>query len=216
MQSINRFLYGPTAEEKVRAWQGKLRAEQRVLDREMRQLDAATVKARQTVKQLANKGDVKSARILAREVVRSNKQKDRLSVSKARLGSISNSLTQQLAMSKVTGSLQKSTEIMKLSNSLIRLPQISHTMREMSMEMTKAGILEEMMDDTLALDEDEEIEEEADAEVDKVLFDLTNGKLGQAGAVRTELPTAEEKLEDEETERAMEQYRRELSGLLSG
>ena len=28
------------------------------------------------------------------------------------------------------------------------------------------------MDDTLAMDEDEEIEEEADAEVDKVLFDL--------------------------------------------
>ena len=41
------------------------------------------------------------------------------------------------AMIKVTGSLQKSTEIMKLSNALIKLPQISQTMREMSMEMTK-------------------------------------------------------------------------------
>ncbi|KAI0081760.1 vacuolar sorting protein Vps24 [Panus rudis PR-1116 ss-1] len=216
MQAINRFLYGPTPEEKIRAWQAKLRAEQRVLDREMRQLDSATNKARQSVKQLATKGDVKSARILAREVVRSNKQKDRLSVSKARLGSISNQLQQQLAMSKVTGSLQKSTEIMKLSNSLIRLPQISQTMRDMSMEMTKAGILEEMMDDTLAMEEDEELEEEADAEVDKVLFDLTNGKLGQAGTVQTELPTAEEQMEDEETERAMEQYRQQLNGLLSG
>ncbi|KAK7695860.1 hypothetical protein QCA50_000498 [Cerrena zonata] len=217
MQTINRFLYGPTPEERIRAWQGKLRAEQRALDREMRQLDMATNKARQSVKQLATKGDVKSARILAREVVRSNKQKDRLSVSKARLGSIGNQLTQQLAMSKVTGSLQKSTEIMKLSNSLIRLPQISQTMREMSMEMTKAGILEEILEDTLEMDEDEELEEEADAEVDKVLFDLTNGKLGQAGTVETELPqTEQETLADEETERAMEQYRRQLNGLLSG
>jgi charged multivesicular body protein 3 len=41
------------------------------------------------------------------------------------------------AMVKVTGSLQKSTEIMKLSNSLVKLPQISQAMREMSMEMTK-------------------------------------------------------------------------------
>jgi len=40
-------------------------------------------------------------------------------------------------MIKVTGSLQKSTEIMKLSNALIKLPQISQVMREMSMEMTK-------------------------------------------------------------------------------
>jgi hypothetical protein len=60
------------------------------------QLDIATNKARQTVKQLANKGDVKSARILAREVVRSNKLKDRLSVSKARLGSIGTQLAQQM------------------------------------------------------------------------------------------------------------------------
>ncbi|KAF8913949.1 vacuolar sorting protein Vps24 [Gymnopilus junonius] len=213
MQTINRFLYGPTPEERVRAWQTKLRAESRQLDREMRQLDVATSKARQSVKQLAFKGDVKSARILAREVVRSNKQKDRLSVSKARLGSIGTQLSQQMAMIKVTGSLQKSTEIMKLSNALIKLPQISQTMREMSMEMTKAGIMEEMLEDTLDLDEDEEIEEEADAEVDKVLFELTNGKLGEAGSVATDLPSLQ--LDDEETERNMEKYREQLNGLLS-
>jgi charged multivesicular body protein 3 len=90
--------------------------------------------------------------------VRANKQVDRMSVSKAQLGSIDTQLQQQLgasglasveivarcsfifsllAMAKVTGTLQKSTEIMKLSNQLIRLPQFSQTMREMSMEMTK-------------------------------------------------------------------------------
>ena len=36
----------------------------------------------------------------------------------------------------------------------------------------------------------EELEEEADAEVDKVLFDLTNGKLGQAGTVQNPLPVS--------------------------
>lgn len=213
MQSINRFLYGPTPEEKVRAWQAKLRAESRQLDREIRQLDLATTKARQSVKQLASKGDVKSARILAREVVRSNKQKDRLSVSKARLGSIGMQLSQQLAMTKVTGSLQKSTEIMKLSNALVKLPQLSRTMREMSMEMTKAGIMEEMLEDTLEMDEDEELEAEADAEVDKVLFEVTDGKLGQAGKVDTGLPVVET-TEEEEAER-VEQFRQQLHGLLS-
>jgi hypothetical protein len=48
--------------------------------------------------------------------------------------------------------------------------------------------MEEMTDDMLDMEEDEELEEEADAEVDKILFDLTDGKLGQAGSVRTELP----------------------------
>lgn len=46
-----------------------------------------------------------------------------------------------VAMAKVTGSLQKSTEIMKLSNSLVKLPQISQAMREMTMEMTKVNFL---------------------------------------------------------------------------
>ena len=92
--------------------------------------------------------------------------------------------------------------------------------------------MEEMMEETLDMDEDEEIEQEADAEVDKVLFELTNGKLGEAGSVGTELPVSfgpiithslsslvfqslHDKLEDEETERTMERYREQLSGLLT-
>lgn len=48
-------------------------------------------------------------------------------------------LNYYIAMVKVTGTIQKSTEIMKLSNQLVKLPQISQAMREMSMEMTKVG-----------------------------------------------------------------------------
>lgn len=49
-------------------------------------------------------------------------------------------------MMKVTGAIQKSTEIMKLSNNLIKIPQISATMREMSMEMTKVRRLPQNFD----------------------------------------------------------------------
>ena len=110
-------------------------------------------------------------------------------------------------MVKVTGAFQKSTEIMKSTNQLVKLPQLSATMREMSMEMMKvrasifadeggfglcgsrkSGIMEEMMEESLDSVDDEELEEEADAEVDKVLFELTDGKLGQAGKVGGELP----------------------------
>lgn len=44
-------------------------------------------------------------------------------------------------MVKVTGAFQKSTEIMKSTNQLIKLPQLSATMREMSMEMMKVRSL---------------------------------------------------------------------------
>lgn len=44
------------------------------------------------------------------------------------------------------------------------------------------------MEETLDSVDDDELEEEADAEVDKVLYELTDGKLGQAGKVGGELP----------------------------
>ena len=42
-------------------------------------------------------------------------------------------------MVKVTGAFQKSTEIMKTTNQLVKLPALHATMREMSMEMMKVG-----------------------------------------------------------------------------
>ncbi|KAN0063351.1 Vacuolar protein-sorting-associated protein 24 [Thecaphora frezii] len=179
MQAVSRFIFGPTQEERVKAVQSQLRSEQRALDREMRQIEQGSNKTKMEIKKLAKKGDIKNAKVLAREVVRAAKQKDRLALSKARLNSINMQLQHQLAMYKVTGSMSKSTEIMKLSNQLVKLPEVSKVMREMSMEMTKAGIMEEMLEDTLVsgvLGEDEdEMEEEAQEEVDKVLFELTDG-----------------------------------------
>ncbi|GAA5910722.1 ESCRT-III subunit protein VPS24 [Sporobolomyces salmoneus] len=217
MQSLNRLIWGPTPQEKVRKWQTQLKSQSRVLDREIHQLDLSTNKVRAEIKKLAAKGDTKNAKILAREVVRSQKQKSRLVTSKANLNSINMQLGHQLAMVKVTGTLQASSEIMKASNSLISVPQLSSTMREMSMEMMKAGIMQEMMDDTMETldEEDEDMEEEAQEEVDKVLWQITDGKLGQVGSkvgslpAQKTTPTAEEEYErDQEMERA-------IQGLLS-
>lgn len=92
--------------------------------------------------------------------------------------------------------------------------------------------MEEMLDDTLEMEDDEQLEEEADVEVDKVLYEYTNGTLGKVGTVQTEVPvriflhdiytfshgprqTSQEIVDEEETERAMESYRQQLHGLLS-
>lgn len=96
MQSVNRFLFGPTPEERVKKWQQQLKTESRMLDREIRQLDSAANKVKAEVKKLALKGDVKNAKVLAREVVRSSKQKDRLHTSQARMNSINMQLSHQL------------------------------------------------------------------------------------------------------------------------
>eukprot|EP00842_Homolaphlyctis_polyrhiza_P004033 jgi/Hompol1/4630/HPOL_003783-RA len=95
-------------------------------------------------------------------------------------------------MVKVTGAIQKSADIMHTVNALIRLPEISQAMQEMSMEMMKAGVIEEMMSDALEM-EDDGIEDEAEEEVDRVIQEITMGQLQQAGAVGADLPKEREK-----------------------
>lgn len=65
---------------------------------------------------------------------------------------------------------------MKLVNQLVKLPELSQSMQQMSMEMTKAGLMEEMIGDTMDMMDDDDIEEAADEEVNNVLFQITDGK----------------------------------------
>lgn len=126
--------------------------------------------------------------------------------------------TSFLATLKVSGSLQKSTEVMQAMQKLVRLPEIADTMREMSREMTKAGILEEMIEETMESMEDSEgIEEEAQTEVDKVLWELTDGKLGEAPSVPLATPSgpAASKEVEEEGEEDLEDMRNRLEALRS-
>lgn len=99
----------------------------------------------------------------------------------------------QLATLRIAGALEKSTDVMKSMQALVKVPEIQATMMEMSKEMMKAGIMEEMLEDTMeGLDDSEDIEEAAQEEIDKVLFDLTAGQLGNAPSVVTDtLPTVE-------------------------
>ncbi|KAL2917225.1 Vacuolar protein-sorting-associated protein 24 [Polyrhizophydium stewartii] len=174
-------------EDLVKKWRQSIRTQQRELDKSIRGIETEETKAKRLLKDAAKRNDTASCKMLAREIVHSRKVKDRLHTSKAQLNSLIMSMQQQLAVVKVTGALQKSGEIMGMVNSLIKLPEISASMQEMAREMMKAGIIEEMISDTLEMD-DEAIEEEADEEVDKVITEITAGLLGQAGAVGADLP----------------------------
>jgi len=75
-------------------------------------------------------------------------------------------------MRKIEGSIKNSVGIMKDVNMLVRLPELTGTMRELSQELVKAGIIEEMVSDTLEQEDLLEEDEEAETEVDKVLSEV--------------------------------------------
>jgi len=203
----------------VKEWNGKLRKEGYALDRQVRGIKREEDKIKKSLKEAAKKNDKQVCTILAKEMIRSRKAVNRIYASKAQLSSVQLQMAQQLATLKVSGSLQKSTEVMQAMQRLVRLPEIAETMREMSKEMTKAGILEEMIEETFeSLEDSEGIEEEAQGEVDKVLWELTDGKLGEAPAVPAANPASEpaaSKAEDSEEEEDLDEMQKRLEALRS-
>ena len=177
-------------EEQLKQWRSSLRSEIRGMEREIRILERTELKTKTDIKNLAKNNQLDSAKMLAKEIIGIRKGKERLFIAKVQINSVILKLQENMAMAKVSKALGKSTEVMQIMNNLINVPQMSKTMRAMAMEMEKAGLIEEMIEDTF--DNEEGIEEEADEQVQSIIDEIVLGKLGQ-----TNVPTNEREKEDQ-------------------
>lgn len=203
-----------------------IRSNTRKLERDINQLKALDQKTRQYIIQANKRGQknpsqakqaASETRIFAKEMIRIRKQSSRLATSKAQLQSVQMQVNEAFSVRKIEGSMKASTGVMKDVNALVRLPELMGTMRELSQELVKAGIIEEMVGDSLPDDQLMEGEDdEAEAEVEKVLGEVLQGRLGNAGVV--EKPVAEEPEEEPdlaEQEATLDEMRGRLEALKS-
>lgn len=214
--------------EQVNEWSKKIRKERNGLDRQIRQIQRGEAQAIASIKQAAKKNDPDSARILAREVVNARKATTRIHTAKANLSSVEMQMKAQAAQLRIAGSLSKSTDVMKSMQQLVKMPEIQQTMMEMSKEMCKAGIMEEMMEDAMESLEPEDLEEDIQTEVDKVLSELTadknvKEKAGLKPQESLKLPEVpgtstireEEPVQEEEVEEDLAEMQQRLQALKS-
>lgn len=172
MEFVKNAIWGPDPKEQYRKCQQTLRKNKRQLDRQIQDLNNVEKKSKSLIKQAAKKNDMKSARLYAKELRNTQKVNERMHMSRATLDSIELKLNEQQQLIKLTGSLQKSTAIMKDMNQLVHLPQISNTVQQLSKELTKSGIIDEMVSDALdsAQWEDEDLDE--NEEIDELLSNI--------------------------------------------
>lgn len=154
-----------------------LRKNKRELDRSLNLLTPLKKKTESLVKKAAKLGDMKSAKVYAKELVNIQKQYNKLYTLRTRIDSINMAVNEQWQMNKLTKSLATSTSVMKDVNLLVHIGVMTNAVQELSKELMKAGIINEMMDDMVDLEMDEELEDEANIEVDKIIEDLTADKL---------------------------------------
>ena len=213
---------GPDPKEQVQEWGKKIRKEGYNLDRQINAIKREELKVTKSLKEAAKKGDKDVCHILAKEIINSRKAVTRLYTAKANLNSVQLQMKGQLATVKIAGALSSSAEVMKSMNALVKLPETQKAMMELSREMMKAGVIEEMLEDTMeGLDGEEDMEEAAQDEIDKIILELTTGKLGKApAALKDTLPapiaakTAEVE-EPEESEEELEEMQNRLEALRS-
>lgn len=199
MEVLRKYIVGPTPQEQVRTWQSSLRKELRQLDRQLSSISQAENRSKGQIRALAKKGDVHNCKLLAREVVRARRTRNRMEASRAMLNSLSMQMSEQLATIKITGALQKSTIMMKEVNTLVKLPEMTASMGKLQMEMAKAGILDEMITETLDMDIDDEEAEEADDEIAKIIGEITGEQFNNVPSV-PDAVLAQAKVDDLEEE----------------
>ncbi|KAK2978727.1 hypothetical protein RJ640_015258 [Escallonia rubra] len=192
----------PNPQQILRDWQRRLRQDCRNIERQIRDI------------QKEEKG------ALAKEIVRSRKTVNRLYENKAQLNSISMHLGESVAIARTVGHLNKSAEVMKLVNNLMKAPEMAATMQEFSKEMTKAGVIEEFVNDAVdnALDS-EDIEEETEEEVEKVLTAIAGETAAQLPETvrkeRLKQPSQAEEEEGADDEEELEEIRARLAKVRS-
>ncbi|KAF8477068.1 Snf7-domain-containing protein [Kalaharituber pfeilii] len=214
METLKSLIWKPDPATQLRKCNQLIRANARQLDRHISQLKQLEAKTKNMIITTSRRKNVqaKETRLLARELVRIRRQSARLSTSKAQLESVGMQVNEAFSVRKIEGSIRASTSVMKDVNSLVRLPELTGTMRELSMELVKAGIIEEMVQDSLPEEDLEELDEEAESEVDKILGEILDKKLKDTGRV----PDAQiEEPEVEPQEVVLEGMRERLEALKS-
>lgn len=180
--------------EQLKEWKSSIRKEGYKLDRQINTIQMKSKQVEVDIRKLAKTQKYDEVKILARSLVETKKAITKLYAAKAHMNSLMLQMDEQASHLRMMGALKQSSQVMSAVNALVKLPELQATFRELSKEMTKAGIMQEMVEDVMSpLGEDsEELEQAADSEVDRILWEVTAGALGRAPAAVTDsLPAAE-------------------------
>ncbi|KAI1205078.1 uncharacterized protein F4807DRAFT_465048 [Annulohypoxylon truncatum] len=232
MEGLKALFVKPDPNAQMRKCNALIRSNIRKLDRDISQVKQVETKTKNLIVAADRRAQrnpaqarqaQREARDFAKELIRARRTSARLVTSKAQLSSVQMQVNEAFAVRKIEGSIRASVAVMKDVNTLIKLPQLAGTMRELSVELMKAGVIEEMVGENLPVDDDmlEDDLEEAEGEVDKVLGEILKGKMEKAGPAPVPLPEQPQEQpvaldeEEEDQEAMMDQMRNRLEALRS-
>jgi charged multivesicular body protein 2A len=194
-----------STKEIVKEQQRLLKRSIRQLDRERKGLERQEAKLVQDIKAKAKAGQMKSVKIMAKDLVRLRKHQEKFLNLSSQLQAINLQMTTMTSQQALVTSMKQATKAMTRLNRQVKLPALQKTMMEFQRESEKMEMQSEMMgeaiDDAM---EDEEDEEDEERIVNQVLDeldirfeeDLVDAPSTQLQKDKAELQAADKALED--------------------
>jgi charged multivesicular body protein 3 len=136
-------------QEQAKEWKKGIRAQRRGIERQIRALETEEGRLKPSLTALMRKGDVSSAMPLLRSIAGSRKARSNLLKTCTQLDSLVRQVVLKITQMKVAGCFKQSTEITHMMNQMIRIPEMQQTMAQMAMEMERAGLAGEMLDEAM-------------------------------------------------------------------
>ncbi|KOO53882.1 hypothetical protein Ctob_016451, partial [Chrysochromulina tobinii] len=113
----------------------------------------------------------------------------------------------QVAQGQMIQRMNDTAGVMMMMNKLAKVEAVQETMQAFQREMTKAGIIEEMVDDVMDTVDEADDEDAADEEVAKILTELNAEAMGGAKSAATHQAYESAKAADGDEEEDMAMLR---------
>jgi len=174
-QTNMEFLFGrkKTPAEMLKEHQRALKKSMRELDREKVALERQEKKLVIDMKKTAKEGQMESVKIMAKDIVRTRKNKQKMMIMKTQIQAVSLKIQTLKSVDSMARAMKGVTKAMGKMNKQMNIPALNKIMQEFEKQSEIMDMKQEVMDD--AIDDvmgDADETEETELEVTKVMDEL--------------------------------------------
>eukprot|EP00796_Vickermania_ingenoplastis_P008663 gene8663-6089_t len=163
-----------TPQQKMRKYKRGLDKTTRELDRERNKLVNQEKKIQMEMKQMARKGETDALRIMAKDLVRTRKNSQKMYLMRTNIQGISLHIQTMSSANQMTEAMKGVSKAMRSMNKQMKIPQMAKIMRDFEKESELMGMKDEMMGDAVddALDTEGDDEDDTELEVQKTMDEV--------------------------------------------
>jgi division protein CdvB (Snf7/Vps24/ESCRT-III family) len=167
--------------EQAKEWKVGIRGQKRSVERQIYKIQFEENRVKGRVTTLVKQGHTDLAMPIVASIAHSRKARSNLRKIATQLDSLVRQIDLQLAQLKVTGCFKQSAEVTHMLNQMLRLEEVQAMAQQMGMEMRQAGLVGELLDETIGQALEQEAPEDQELAV-RLVYNEIAGQINKTAA----------------------------------